>query len=731
MMMNFFTILCSLFLLLVSVSGKPKVLPKNSIPLAKAIFACKLNVHTDVGYCRADTSEDYGCICSNKDAVASFVGCFAYSQENSTEAIEFFVDFCNEYGNTTVDMEDVYEAYNNYTNSGSYNISGFNSTNSNNSQIVNKFDKVDPVKYALSLESSIDQFLVNWDNTFYYGAGILGYWALVLIIGAISNWSRYLLPGLMSDLNGPISNWLRKHILLPATIGRKKCQNYKFFKIIEFYMPSRFETFILIGFTAICVITLSINTYFAQGDEVIFSNYYARLRYVANRTGTCSTMLLPLAILFAGKNNILQFLTRWNFSVFLTFHRYVGRMMFSFIVIHAVCFTIALGPLYGPVMKIPFMIWGTSVTVLAGIMLFIGMLYIRRRFYEVFYWSHIVMAVIYMVGTWKHVVDFGYMWYVYAAVAIWGLDRLISILRFFHFGFPKATIALLSDETLKISIPRPNYWKSTPGCHVYINFLTPTSFWQSHPFTIGLDEDGKIILYCKVKNGITKTLYKKLADIPNRIMTLKVAVDGPYGETTDARTSDTVVYIAGGNGIPGMYSEVTNLDQRYTSTKSVKKLKLYWIIREYRSLNWFFTELKQLKNTNIETKIFITQPNNSTAIKELMSRITSSSKSDHYSIVEGDSKTVGSDDLKNFELKWGMDELKLAIEHELNPITIIEGRPNIKEIINDEIEEAPGSIAFVTCGHPTMVDDIRAEVVDSIGKYENRIDFYEKLLGWA
>lgn len=75
-------------------------------------------------------------------------------------------------------------------------------------------------------------------------------------------------------------------------------------------------------------------------------------------------------------------------------------------------------------------------------------------------------------------------------------------------------------------------------------------------------------------------------------MKIRVAVEGPYGETSDARKSDTVVYIAGGNGIPGMFSEVTDLAKRYTSTKSVKKLKLYWVIREYRSLNWFFDELE-------------------------------------------------------------------------------------------------------------------------------------------
>ena len=82
------------------------------------------------------------------------------------------------------------------------------------------------VNYTNSLKLAIDQYLVNWDNTFYYGAGILGYWALVILIAAISNWTRALFPGLMTDLTGPLSNWWRQNISLPATFGSKKSQKF-------------------------------------------------------------------------------------------------------------------------------------------------------------------------------------------------------------------------------------------------------------------------------------------------------------------------------------------------------------------------------------------------------------------------------------------------------------------------------------------------------------------------
>lgn len=47
------------------------------------------------------------------------------------------------------------------------------------------------------------------------------------------------------------------------------------------------------------------------------------------------------------------------------------------------------------------------------------------------------------------------------------------------------------------------------------------------------------------------------------------------------------------------------------------------------------------------------------------------------------------------------------IKSELSHIRFIEGRPNIEELIPQEIHESNGSISFVTCGHPAMVDQVR------------------------
>ena len=294
--------------------------------------------------------------------------------------------------------------------------------------------------------------------------------------------------------------------------------------------------------------------------------------------------------------------------------------------------------------------------------------------------------------------------FVYPAVAVWCFDRAIRIGRLLVFGFPKAEITLLANETIKVIIPKPSYWKSIPGGHAFIHFVKPTYFWQSHPFTfVDTPDDKNIVLYCKVKGGVTHSLYQLLAKQPDQTTRMTVAVEGPYGESTPAKYADSAVFIAGGNGIPGIYSEVMDIARRLPADSS-KVLKLIWVIRDYSSLTWFHEELAALKNTNIQTTLYVTRP-----------EVSSSSDVD-----------------KKLEDKESNDEDKESIRSGLSHIEFKEGRPSVEDIVADNVAESSGSVAFVTCGHPVMVDEIRYYSCHQIGNAEHkRVDFYEQLQIWA
>ena len=276
----------------------------------------------------------------------------------------------------------------------------------------------------------------------------------------------------------------------------------------------------------------------------------------------------------------------------------------------------------------------------------------------------------------------------------------------------------MANETLKVVIPKPRHWKSVPGGHAFIHFIRPTCFWQNQPFTFVESPDGKsILVYCKVKGGITHSLYRYLSNNPGQTASIRVGVEGPYGEPTPARYADTAVFVAGGNGIPGIYSEVTDMASRMPKeTKTV--IKLYWIIREYKSLEWFRDELMELANTNIETTVYVTKP-------ELCCSSTDDGSDD-----AGSKKEYVAHEIKaeGDESSQGPESIRSRLSH----VTFKEGRPCIKDMVETNLHESNGSVAFVSCGHPAMVDELRYFCSKNVDNSEKkRVDFYEQVQVWT
>lgn len=80
------------------------------------------------------------------------------------------------------------------------------------------------------------------------------------------------------------------------------------------------------------------NTWFA-------SRQFEMCEYVGNRTGTLSLVNMSIAILFAGRNNLLIVMTGWNQKVFLTLHRWAARVATLQAVVHSIAYTIQYEPI--------------------------------------------------------------------------------------------------------------------------------------------------------------------------------------------------------------------------------------------------------------------------------------------------------------------------------------------------------------------------------------------------
>jgi predicted ferric reductase len=87
-------------------------------------------------------------------------------------------------------------------------------------------------------------------------------------------------------------------------------------------------------FSAISFGTFQPNIYF-------FSAQFETCEYVGNRTGTLSLVNMSIAILFAGRNNILIALTGWSQTTFMTLHRWTARVATVQAVVHSIAYTVA------------------------------------------------------------------------------------------------------------------------------------------------------------------------------------------------------------------------------------------------------------------------------------------------------------------------------------------------------------------------------------------------------
>ncbi|RCK64866.1 putative ferric reductase transmembrane component [Candida viswanathii] len=335
-----------------------------------------------------------------------------------------------------------------------------------------------------------------------------------------------------------IANWSK--VLFPGVVK----------KYFDCLIPTRYETVVILGFYAYIIVIHCIDFHYVEGVPLYDSKYQFLLRVSADRTGIIATIIMPLYYTEEAKETYFS--------------------------------------------------WGIIATIASGLIMIQTMLFFRRNWYEMFVFIHVVMVAIFICGTWIHVEDLGYIWFVYPAAAVWYFDRLVRIVRLVWFGFPKARIALLTSDTIKVVIPKPH--------------------------------DKNIVWYCKVKGGMTHGF-----------------VEGPYGEATPAKYADTAVFIFSGSCLPGLYSEVKEMARRVPGG-SKKVMTFIWVIKDHSSLVWFQEEPEVLRNTNIQTTIYVSKP----------------------------PMILGSSDEKKAESKVSIYDDSESVRPRLEHIEFREGRPSIE-----------------------------------------------------
>ncbi|RGP78968.1 ferric-chelate reductase [Fusarium longipes] len=347
--------------------------------------------------------------------------------------------------------------------------------------------------------------------------------------------------------------------------------------------------------------------------------------YISNRVGLLSFVNLALTVLFSSRNNVLLWVTNWSYSTFVLVHRWIAVICMLQACLHsAIYLQIYLDPAamgkgaHDKEAKEQYWIWGIVATLSMVLLIPLSILPLRQRFYEAFLASHIVLALLAMIGCMLHIFyryewQWGYQTWVWIAFAFWIFDRFLARpLRLMQHGIKRAQVTLIDEDYLRVVIPRVE----AEG-HVYLYFPSLTwRVWENHPFSVaGISskahsprriesangtDDGKeykhdstvtdlelrsgdsdvsgLVVFVRRHGGVTSLL----ASASRLDRGIPVLVEGSYGSHASIIRPPTaieypnIICIAGGVGITGV---LPYIDSRPSLTGLRGKRRLLWGVR--------------------------------------------------------------------------------------------------------------------------------------------------------
>lgn len=508
-------------------------------------------------------------------------------------------------------------------------------------------------------------------------------------------------------------------------------------------LPTRAQFWVLAGHFLMMLIFMLIKYDLFEGNVRFKSKAKQLSFYVAYRAGVMSVAHLPLLVAFAGRNNILAWLTGWSFDTFNLYHRWLARFMFILAFIHAVSFTVFynLSHRYTIEFRQSFLRWGIVAVCTGGVIMFLSLRHFRENMYDVFLVIHWVLVSLFFAGVWWHLHDIQNQEWLYAAIALWAFDRLIRLIRIsLSSAHSIAELELHHNpQLIKIKVKYSNLWEAHSGHYVFVHFVEPLwSITQSHPFSCYhspvAGEKDTLVLCMRVLDGKTKRIAKVLSMQQQNKHHTRVLLDGPYGHHFPLANSDTIVLIAGGIGITAIYSYACRL----RSQCEKKRVILVWIVRNYETLETFNDELNFIRvGEAVEVQLYVTEERN---LRRNMSEATqvndvnpdvfeSPPESPIDSPVELTTETNLYHSEKNTHTS--VPELQKAnTEIQVCGTTVLYGRPDLKSLIQSMVAEAPGSIVFMACGPPRLNDDVRKTVTENMDKGRGRVDLYLESYNW-
>ncbi|EIW61345.1 uncharacterized protein TRAVEDRAFT_162444 [Trametes versicolor FP-101664 SS1] len=450
-------------------------------------------------------------------------------------------------------------------------------------------------------------------------------------------------------------------------------------------------------------------------------------KYWGAKAGLLGAAQMPVAVFLALKNNPVTWLTGIGHEKLILMHRVVSRCIFVLTWLHFV------GEYYRSPVKLLSAGWkvaGLVGGVAQTITTIFGIKQIRHAYYELFYSSHVVLILLFIITIHVHCIPMECEQYVWPCYVIWGFDRLFRGSRYVLFNLilrPKNRKALIEDigsDGLRVTLKRriPGGWKA--GQHVFLAF--PRLGIQSHPFTIGSiyekEENGdeaKMIFIIRAMGGQTRELMKRA--MPTGTCELNALFDGPYGHPEDIRAFTTCIFIAGGTGVTYTIARMHQLFKDiHASDARATRVVFVWAVRTEEEYNWVASYIHRIAalappSVSLAVDIYLTGgARTGQALPELEKDfdiekdtiVTSASTPTRTR-----SNTSGGE-CSNEKIESGVNTPPTAVDgvfvFHRPGVSRKDGRPDVRKILEEEITVSEGAVAVDVSGPDGLVSTVRS-----------------------
>ncbi|KAI2618004.1 ferric reductase like transmembrane component-domain-containing protein [Hypomontagnella submonticulosa] len=488
------------------------------------------------------------------------------------------------------------------------------------------------------------------------------------------------------------------YIIDPPVFGRRHQEPFHNLALI----PTRGQA-LLISYFIIMNIVLS-----CIGYQFVTDSPYYQVRpdeiltYIANREGVLAYANIALLVLYAGRNNILLYITNWSYSTFILLHRWVAIIGTLEACIHALIYVhgYRMENDYDRESKETYWIYGIVAVLSMCILLPTSILPLRQKVYNLFVTFHVVFAFIALVACCHHIFyrfdhQWGYETWIYIAFGFWGFDRLLRFGRLARNGVRKAYVTVVDESYIRVDIPGV-----VAQGHAYLYFPTLSwRVWENHPFSVM----GAMIAQEPQRTPSTTAS----GDSNNS----PIDIEKAPGRTSTNNSFDLNPLCASPTYKPGLTFFVTTRGNGLTAKLHAKKRLPVLVEASYGAS--VLEELQHVPNC-----VVIAGGVGITALASIL-------------------RTRGTGRVR---LYWGArsKELVEAVQASLGPDVLspsivgeiaIGRRLDLRTILEREVTVGGDETAVVVCGPVGMADEVRA-IVCELGRKGRAVKLVDEAFSW-